>query len=457
VPGSGPARERHLENSIVCDTPDNAHVLRRLTWIVAFERFSFGTMIALLALYLIAPQSRGGLDWNEGKAILIAGFVSGIIPLTVPVGGLILDRWPRHSKLIGTVGISSTICGLFAMVILARMNMTGSASPSVETGLLWLGISAVSIGNGLFKPSIALAVSHGGINPLAGRDSSFTRFWYGIQAGVFGSILLAGTLADYFDWVTAFGATMLGPAIAIILWHRTKIDFHTDFHMETSVVNEAINMERTDDDKSSLFVVLLVCVMFALYYAGLSQVFGLLSVLFETQADRDVLGFTVPTAWISAAETAIILVLTPLIAAFWSRCHVQGREPNSLAKFALGMIFLAVGFLLLGLGIFTMERIPLTLCILVVMLIGVSEIPLQPIGLSLVSGLASTRLKGRAIGLWYAGSAAGGFIAGLVGTATNRSDPAPVLLILGGLFGGCAILLWYASRRFAVLLATRSN
>jgi POT family proton-dependent oligopeptide transporter len=409
-------------------------------------------MITLLALFLIAPPGRGGLGWDGSRAILVAGFASGTIQLMVPLGGFVLDRWMRAAKHIGTAGIAATITGLLALVLLSGLTMAAGSSLPFEALLLWFGIAGVAVGNGLFKPAIALAVSHAGIDPQKGRDASFTRFWLGIQIGVLASMLFAGTLANYFDWVAAFVVTMAGPIVAIILWTRARITF------DSGPQRDAANSPRTlsaRDDRSRLIVILLVCGMFALYFAGLSQVFGLLPVLFETQGDRDLLGFTVPTAWISASETAIIVLLTPFVAGLWSRLNAAGREPNSLAKFALGMLFLAAGFLLLGYGALTMERIPLALSILVVMMIGMSEIPLQPIGLSLVSGLASPRLKGRAIGLWYLGSAAGGFVAGLIGAAANRGTPGQALLAMAGLFVGCAVLLWLASRHYADLLDTR--
>ncbi len=428
-----------------------ARLLRRMSWIIGFERFGFGCVNTVLVLFLIAPHDRGGLAWEGAVAILVVGIAGAVIQLAVPLGGYVLDRWPHRTRQVGTLGISLTIAGALGLSLLAGLTLRANVTVPFEKPLLALGILGIALGNGLFKPTAALTVSQRAIDPEIGRDASFTRFWLGIQVGVLVSMVAAGSFATYFNWSLALLIAAAGPAVAIAIWMATGLA-DPPRHTAPIVAPQSLDKGAAEDDRARLVVILLVCGMYALYAMGLAQVFGLFTVLFETRGDRDVFGFTVPTAWITAVETVIIVAVTPLAARLWARLRRHGREPNGLAKFAAGMAFMAAGFLLLGLGINGSAPLGLGLALAVVLLIGLSEIPLQPVGLSLVSGLASQRLRGRAVGLWYVGSAAGGMLAGGIGAFATAQDPGLILLVLAGLYMLAAALLLCASARYRTLL-----
>ena len=59
-----------------------------------------------------------------------------------------------------------------------------------------LGLATVIAGNGLFKPNISTMVGHLYAPGDARRDSGFTLFYMGINAGAFIAPILTGWLAE---------------------------------------------------------------------------------------------------------------------------------------------------------------------------------------------------------------------------------------------------------------------
>jgi proton-dependent oligopeptide transporter, POT family len=62
--------------------------------------------------------------------------------------------------------------------------------------------------------------------------------------------------------------------------------------------------------------------------------------------------------------------------------------------------------------------------------ITLAEILLSPMGLSLVSRLAPPRMAGMLMGTWFAFTALGSYLAGLVGSFWDRMDHSTFFIIL---------------------------
>jgi POT family proton-dependent oligopeptide transporter len=71
------------------------------------------------------------------------------------------------------------------------------------------------------------------------------------------------------------------------------------------------------------------------------------------------------------------------------------------------------------------------------LLLTIGELCLSPVGLSTMSALAPTKLRGQLMGLWFTASALGNLVAGLIGGHVNAEE----LEQLPELFGRCAVAL----------------
>ena len=129
-----------------------------------------------------------------------------------------------------------------------------------------------------------------------------------------------------------------------------------------------------------------------------------------------------------------------------------GPEPAPV-KFAIGLLLLGVGFLVLNLGkgAAVAGIVPLIFLILLYLLHTLGELALAPVGLSLVTKLAPAKIVGFMMGFWFLSSAiahqAGKWIAGA--TAVDAKAPAEERLEKSlevfnqvGLFAiGCGVFL----------------
>lgn len=80
-----------------------------------------------------------------------------------------------------------------------------------------------------------------------------------------------------------------------------------------------------------------------IFWAGFEQAGGLMNLYAQEYTNRMIGSFEVPTAWFQSLNPFFIITLAPIVAAIWIK--LGNKEPNSPVKFAMGLLFLAVGFL----------------------------------------------------------------------------------------------------------------
>ncbi|WP_282009011.1 peptide MFS transporter [Brevundimonas aveniformis] len=165
-------------------------------------------------------------------------------------------------------------------------------------------------------------------------------------------------------------------------------------------------------------------------------------------------GITPSGLWIDTTLTAAqtqsfnagyILIFAPIFAALWTNLGRQGRDPNPLLKFALGLLQAGLGFLVVVWGVnagFVNEafRAPLFLLAALYLLHTTGELCLSPVGLSQITKLSLPSVVSFMMAVWFLASSiaqfVGGKIAAALGTETVGGqvlDPAGALSTsLGG-------------------------
>ena len=97
-------------------------------------------------------------------------------------------------------------------------------------------------------------------------------------------------------------------------------------------------------------------------------------------------------------------------------------NPSLPFKFGLGLIFMAIGFIIIaiGAGIALSEGLAGAKWLLLTYLFHtIGELALSPVGLSAISSLSPKRYVGQMMGIWFLASSLGAIIAGLIsGRAT---------------------------------------
>lgn len=176
-----------------------------------WERFSYYGMRAIFVLFLTKA-----LLYDKAFASDIYGSYTGLVYLTPLIGGYMADRYWGNRKSIVIGGIMMA-CGQFFMF------MAGSFYDNIELAriLMMVGLTALILGNGFFKPNISTMV--GQLYPKGDKriDSAFTIFYMGINLGAFLSPLICGGLGDTgnpadFKW--GFLAACIGMTVSTILF-----------------------------------------------------------------------------------------------------------------------------------------------------------------------------------------------------------------------------------------------
>ena len=149
--------------------------LRVLFTTEMWERFNFYGMRAVLSLFLAKALLMG-----EQEASIIYGGFLGLSYLTPMLGGYISDKYLGNRNCI--------ILGGFTMAIGQLLLFTSASTFDDNMGLaksiMWMGLLAIILGNGFFKPNISSMV--GQLYPPAQKnklDSAFTIFYMGINLG----------------------------------------------------------------------------------------------------------------------------------------------------------------------------------------------------------------------------------------------------------------------------------
>ena len=159
--------------------------------------------------------------------------------------------------------------------------------------------------------------------------------------------------------------------------------------------------------------------------------------------------FEVPTAWFQSLNPFFIITLAPIVAAIWIK--LGSKEPNSPVKFAMGLLFLAVGFLFM-IGAVLEQSGDQAVKTSMFWLVGaylfhtLGELCLSPIGLSMVTKLAPLRLASLMMGAWFGFVALANYAAGFIGSFVGEAGPIAI-------FGGIAL----AAVISALILLTMAN
>ena len=189
------------------------------------ERFSYYGMRALFTLYLVAAF------FNSADASQVYGSYTGLVYLTPLLGGYIADRYWGNRRSIIVGGIVMAI-GQFLMFSSACVVQQSIFSDPTEGGvidtsvnnelaltLMFIGLGALIIGNGFFKPNISTMVGDLYAPQDHRKDSAFTIFYMGINTGALIAPFVCGSVAADGNWMNpgAFKWGFFCAGIAMIL------------------------------------------------------------------------------------------------------------------------------------------------------------------------------------------------------------------------------------------------
>ncbi len=419
-----------------------------------WERFCFYGMRGMLTFFMVDQ-----LLMNEKVANLQYGATQAFVYAFTFIGGLFADKILGYRKSLFWGGI---------------MMIVGSAILAINPQeFFFLGISFTVIGTGFFKPNISTMVGTLYKANDARRDAGFSLFYSGINVGA----LLGGYACIYigknYSWNLAFGLAGIVMTISLLTFVFTQksmadIGISPLLHLENSkrklyeyatyvgtilaiqlIMTMVSNPEYTDyfiytigpitllylayemrnfsiNENKKLAAAMVFIIFSILFWAFFEQSGGSLSLFAANNLNNDILGLKLdPNGVNNAANSLFVIIFAPLLGIVWIWLSSRKKEPNTVVKFGLGFLFLALAFYTFYTTRFFANAEGLTsleMFTLAYFIITFGELCLSPIGLSIMTKLAPVKLQAVMMGMWFLASAYGQYAAGILGAGMVSAD-----------------------------------
>ncbi len=391
-----------------------------------WERFGYYGMRAILVLYLVALVQEGGFGWSNADALSLYGTFTMAVYITPLLGGWLADNVLGQRKAIILGGLLMA-AGHFTMGI-PHGYLAGQ-----EENVFYIGLTLLCLGNGLFKPNISTMVGDLYKEGDQRRDGAFTIFYMGINLGGALGPLIAGYAAAAMGWQWGFIVAGIGMVISVLMQLALSNKYLGDIGVVPSAkLSQAQSESNTKEpltkvETDRIKVIFTMRVFSISFWMGFEQGGGLMNLFANDYTDRMLLGFEVPASWFQSLNSIFIIVFAPLVAIVWLK--LDKREPNSPVKFAIALIFLALGFITMIFALMTQGQgdnlqISMMWLVLFYLFHTLGELCLSPIGLSMVSKLAPLRLASMLMGIWFLCTAVANKIAGFVGSFLGEGEEA---------------------------------
>ena len=393
-----------------------------------WERFSYYGMRAFLMLYMVAPASAGGLGFADADAASIYGTYTGSVWGAAILGGIVADRFlgQYNSVLIGGIIIA---IGHFALAF--------KALP-----FFYAGLALIVVGTGLLKPNASTLVGSLYEPGDARRDAGFSIFYMGINLGALFGPLIAGYLAQRVDWHLGFACAGVGMTAGLIQYvvGRRHLAAATG-RQQADAAQAAASPTRgfTAAEWKRMGAIVVFFLVAVIFWGAYEQAGSTLNLFADRYTRSELFGFSFPSSWFQSVQPVFVILLAPVFAWLWVR--LGRHEPSVPAKLAIGVLFMAVSFMILvpaGAAAQSGEGVRVSPWWLIVSY-GISELGelcLYPVGLSAVTKLSPPRIVGLMMGVWLLSNAFGnklaGWAAGFFSTMPLRdlfSEVAVILLV----------------------------
>jgi POT family proton-dependent oligopeptide transporter len=440
-----------------------------------WERFSYYGMRALLVLYAVAAThaANPGLGWDSPQALKLYAWYTGLSYLTPMLGGWLADNYLGQRKAVITGGILMAL-GQFSLASPpATLGMSapwslaalGIAFPAAPTSF-YAGLALLVLGNGFFKPNISTMVGELYAPGDARRDGAFTIFYMGINVGAFLAPLVCSTLGEdpAYGWRIGFLAAGIGMTLSVIIQLAFAQHYIGNLGVEPAARRSLAlaggqKQPLTPVERDRLRVIFVIFAFVVMFWAAFEQGGGLLNLFANEYTDRAVGSFTVPTGWFQSLNPLFIVLLAPVFSMLWSRLGERGRNPATPVKMYAGLALVAIGFLLLVVAVFEMQRTADMKAGMLWLVLGylfhtMGELCISPVGLSVVTKLAPLRLGSLMMGVWFLINFVANTMAGYVGAFSEDMGRYEWMLALAasagvrpehagllGVFGGIAVVL----------------
>jgi POT family proton-dependent oligopeptide transporter len=442
--------------------------------------------------------SKGGLGMDHATAASIMAIYGSLVYMSGIIGGWIADRLLGSSRTIFWGGVLIMIGHL----ILA---LPGTVST------LFISMVFLVLGTGLLKPNVSSIVGDLYSETDTRRDSGFSIFYMGINLGALLSPFVIGTLGQKYNFHLGFGVAAIGMLFGLIMYVLTKKKKNLGL-AGTQVPNPLTGMEKkkvliqfstgiiaialvcvltiptgiltidrftllvstlgiliptgyfvfmyrspktTKVEKSRLIAYIPLFIAATMFWAIQEQGAIILASYADQRTQLNFAGFEVQSSWFQSLNPIYIVLLAPVFAWLWVK--LNSRQPSTANKFAIGLLFAGLSFLVMIIPAYIhgteslVSPIWLIISFLLVV-IGVGELCLSPVGLSITTKLAPAAFSAQTMSLWFLTSASAQAINAQLVRLYNPETEIIYFGVIGGISIVLSVILYFMAPKIQVLM-----
>jgi len=130
------------------------------------------------------------------------------------------------------------------------------------------------------------------------------------------------------------------------------------------------------------------------------------------------MGFEVPATWFQSLNALFIVIFGTVVAGFWAKRKLSGKEASSLFKMILGLIIMGTGFFFMTGAVAQYNSSgssAMYWLVLAYLFHTIGELCLSPVALSFITKLAPLKYASIMMGVYFAMTGFGSKLAGLLG------------------------------------------
>jgi POT family proton-dependent oligopeptide transporter len=202
-----------------------------------------------------------------------------------------------------------------------------------------------------------------------------------------------------------------------------------------------------NEEKQRIVAIIVFYLAAALFWSAFEQAGSTLNLFADRYTNNSVLGWSFPSTWWQSVNALWIILLAPVFAWLWIRMHKAGKEPSTPMKFAIGLLLVGVGFLVLVPAAAQLEagteKVGIVWLLMTYFIHTVGELCLSPVGLSAMTKLAPERIVGQMMGIWFLGASLGNFIGGRVGGMFETFPLSTIFLAVFGTSLVAALVMFF--------------
>lgn len=326
-----------VETKTVLDHPVGLFVL---FFTEMWERFSYYGMRALLTLFLISELTKGGWGWTNAEAMELYGWYTGLVYLTPLAGGLIADKLVGYRKAV--------LWG----ALLMTLGHASMALEGVTANFFYVGLGLLILGNGMFKPNISSMVGQLYPDNSDKKDSAFTIFYMGINAGAFLGIMLCGYIGEKVGWHYGFGLAGIFMFFGMLQFYFGQKIFgqlgespkeerdRKEIEHEKHLVEDENDVIPANVARDRLIVIGVLTFFSIFFWLAFEQAGGSMTIFAKDYTQRVLSGNVAVTfKWVDAALTIFPLALVTWVLILLAK-QISKKYPATI--FFTGLSFLII-------------------------------------------------------------------------------------------------------------------